>query len=523
MRTIPPTYHSGFQSYHNAVELGDIFPEMYADIENLGFENGSFLGINLNGLSGNEQVEIQADNVFDYLLKTRTAIVNTQSQTGIIQNNTQMLQMLDYLIKNWNTEQRDNALEILSKQEKELFKKGFISYNATDLEISDIANSNENGFFTTLRNLFVWEDDHAFNGYGDIPEDPAFDYEYYTELAGEDIDEEEPNEDEELGTWEVEDEIDGFGRVTRRSTKKKDKLLKKTAKKTAKKTKKILRRKKIKNVVQKTKKTIKKVGKGAVKVLRKVNKYNPATLVLRNSVRGLLALNLFGISTILNKGFSGDAKANSVLKRVEKMYLNLGGKVDKLHQSIKNGSKRTPVFNKKVKGINGLGSLTIASMIASGGAFIATIWSWIKKAGLAVVKVTKKVSPGIKKFVDKRREQKNKTVSDNSSDAQNEAQTDEQLPEQSNVDEQLPEQTTSEDQQLSTSSDFENIGEGNADSPNSDDKKEKRKKIIKYGLIGLGSVAVIGGGAYFLTRNKQTKISNNRKQMPKRLSGIELL
>lgn len=105
--------------------------------------------------------------------------------------------------------------------------------------------------------------------------------------------------------------------------------------------------------------------KNTVKIAGKVFKVifvklNPATILIRNSLRGLIALNFRGFATKLavgaltqqqaaEAGYDSAAweKAKKAFERVVKLYTKMGGKKDKIEKSIKNGAKRKPLFGAK--------------------------------------------------------------------------------------------------------------------------------------------------------------------------------
>lgn len=134
--------------------------------------------------------------------------------------------------------------------------------------------------------------------------------------------------------------------------------------------------------------------------ISKANKFNPVTLAVRNALRGLFALNFLGISSIIT---ANEPRSKEVLAKVKNMYKNMGGKEDKLMQTLNKAKNRKALFNKKAqhdleagkfKGVEGLGSVTIASLLTAAGAFILKIWDWIKKAGIKTGDFVKKAVVG---------------------------------------------------------------------------------------------------------------------------------
>ena len=105
----------------------------------------------LNGLDPNME-----DALLQHILKTRNVIATAPRLIENQQNSTQMLQMYNYLIENWeDIRTRVVAIKILAIQEKELVAKGFISYNVADLDVMDVAE--HSGFFSVLASLYEEE------------------------------------------------------------------------------------------------------------------------------------------------------------------------------------------------------------------------------------------------------------------------------------------------------------------------------------------------------------------------------
>ena len=210
-----------------------------------------------------------------------------------------------------------------------------------------------------------------------------------------------------------------------------------------------------KKVVKGTVKAVKTVAKTAAKVVKKTLKIagkvfkvifvklNPATVLMRNSLRLLVALNFVGMATKLNvanmtkdqaikDGYTAKMwdDAKKAKDRVIKFFTKLGGKKANIEKAIVNGAKKKALFKKDYKptskivetgndnatlsgtespiitGIDGLGAaVTIGSALASVGAFIGKIWKWIaniaKTAGKAVAKATVKTGQAVAKATKK--------------------------------------------------------------------------------------------------------------------------
>jgi len=169
-----------------------------------------------------------------------------------------------------------------------------------------------------------------------------------------------------------------------------------------------------------TKKTVIEPVVQSVKIAGKLFKVifitlNPLLVLMRNSLRLLIAINFLGMASRLNlanydlktveaNGYTESQwnEAKKAQDRVIRFFTKLGGEKSKIEKSIRNGAKKKAIFGKDYNvntkivetgddsatlsgtkiikaGINGLGEgATIASCLASVGAFIAKIWGWIK-------------------------------------------------------------------------------------------------------------------------------------------------
>lgn len=232
---------------------------------------------------------------------------------------------------------------------------------------------------------------------------------------------------------------------TKTAVKTTAKVVKATAKATAK-------------AVKATGNAIKKVVKAVVKVAGKLFKVifiklNPATVLLRNSLRLLIAINFLGMATRLNvsnmaktaaiaAGYTAQMWEDSkkAKDRVIRFFTKLGGKKANIEKSIVNGAKKKALFKKDYKptskivessednatlsgdapilnGFDGLcGPATIGSALAAVGGFIAKIWKWIAKivpkAAKAVATAVKKTGALVKKVADKVPQNVKNTVKD---------------------------------------------------------------------------------------------------------------
>jgi len=412
----------------------------------------------LNGVSPDME-----DALLQHILKTRNVIATSPRLIENQQDSTQMLQMYNYLIENWNDIQtRVVAIKILAMQEKELVKKGYINYNFSDLEISDTAEFS--GFFSVLAELYKDE---------------------INELSG----------------------LDGFWSKIKEKVKKVSKGVIKLHKKVFDAHKKVF-----KKVVDIHKKGFKKFKK----ILPVINKFNPLTIAVRNAFRGLLAINFLGMASIL-----GQKDTKGVLSKVEKLYHFMGGKKSKLCSAIKKGAKKKALFNKKyqrqlekskskkLKGIEDddynydnygenqdFGTLgepfTIGAMLTAAGGFLLKVWDWIKKAGLKAKSLTHKIT----KYIEPKSKWNNESFKTGDNANNN------LLTQQNNKDFQQ--------KQNDNSGTFKK----NLPQKSNENKENKWKKPLIIGTSIFGALALFYG-AY--------KLSNKDKDAPKsKLAGISL-
>ncbi len=159
----------------------------------------------------------------------------------------------------------------------------------------------------------------------------------------------------------------------------------------------------VKDTIDITKETVKIAGK-VFKVL--FIKINPVTVAIRNSWRGLMAINFLGMATRLavglmtwgeaeKAGYSYDTyqKAVKAIERAKKLYKKMGGNADKLVKSIKNGATKKPLFSKDIRpdsklnfansdtddGETTLGDpVTVATMVAACVGILTSVWAWVK-------------------------------------------------------------------------------------------------------------------------------------------------
>ena len=249
-------------------------------------------------------------------------------------------------------------------------------------------------------------------------------------------------------------------------------------------------------VVDPLKQTIKIAGK-IFKVL--FIKINPLTIMIRSSLRGLMALNFCGMATRLAVGFMTQSeaeaegyskesweKAKKALEKFKKLFKKMGGNEDKLVKSIKNGAKKKPLFKKDINkntkvnfasGDQGETTLqgdpaTIIAMIAACIGILTTIWSWVSSI----------VAQKKQQKAQKKQEEEQKRLQE---EAQRQAEEEQK---QYEAQQQLALQQAAEAQAAAQAQAEEEAAA----------KKERNKKLIKWALIG---GAVIGIG-YLVTRSK---------------------
>jgi hypothetical protein len=124
-------------------------------------------------------------------------------------------------------------------------------------------------------------------------------------------------------------------------------------------------------------------GKGFFQGVKKIGLSGP-----RTAFRGLVALNVRGLATRLNKALSRDRK------KVEDLWKRLGGKMDKLEESINTGKNKKPLLGAG-KGITGLYDynylnentepylgVAIETVIASASAILIPISKMLKDLGI---------------------------------------------------------------------------------------------------------------------------------------------
>ena len=410
-----------------------------------------------SGLQGDA---ISTDSFYRYIENTKKVVEQNPQLFVGIQNPENMVEMFNYALSNWNTASRIDSLLYLSEKEIDLIKKGYIIDDDGDGE----------GFFTAILDMHIEAGlrEGILNGTCKswqlkcIAENKL---RQARELA------------EKLRKAAIEkaNQAHEWANKQRREASEKARKLAEEAKRRVEETARKLaeaRRKaaeRLKDNYAKVKDRIKDIN--PKDVIGKVNKYNPVTIAMRNSLRLVLSVNLFGLATILSKR---DETASRVSDKVLNMYKLMGGKEEKYYEAIKNGAKKKPVLNKKYrdqfnKKGGGLGEpVTIASSIALISAPLIAIWKWIKGAGLDEL---------IPELVDKMPNGKEDDQPDENNNYLPDENNDNYLPDNTKIG-----QDTGLDVDIDTT--------------------EKKNKYLKPALIGGGLLLIAGGiGYYFYSKN----------------------
>jgi hypothetical protein len=94
------------------------------------------------------------DKLYQNLVATRNAVAQNPRLVSTVDDPQALLKMLDYAIQYWYTDKRDQALEILAKNEQQLnLRNGISTVNGLDYDIDEFALSgiNVKGFFTNVK------------------------------------------------------------------------------------------------------------------------------------------------------------------------------------------------------------------------------------------------------------------------------------------------------------------------------------------------------------------------------------
>ncbi|MCX8486088.1 MAG: hypothetical protein ORN53_02720, partial [Crocinitomicaceae bacterium] len=106
----------------------------------------------LTGLGASSGAEL--DKIYENIVATRNAIAQDPSLVSSTDDPKALLQMLDYAIQYWHTDKRNQALEILSQNERQLNLRNGINtisgleYDPDELSMSGVSPK---GFFTNVK------------------------------------------------------------------------------------------------------------------------------------------------------------------------------------------------------------------------------------------------------------------------------------------------------------------------------------------------------------------------------------
>lgn len=95
------------------------------------------------------------DKLYQNLVATRNAVAQNPGLVSTVDDPQALIKMLDYAIGYWYTDKRNEALEVLSKNEAQLnMRNGISTMNGLDFDNDELALSGVNvkGFFTNVKN-----------------------------------------------------------------------------------------------------------------------------------------------------------------------------------------------------------------------------------------------------------------------------------------------------------------------------------------------------------------------------------
>ena len=111
----------------------------------------SLSGIGLGAVTNQSDL----DKLYQNIVATRNAVAQNPNMVSTVDDPQALLKMLDYAIQYWYTDKRDEALDILSKNESQLnLRNGVTAMNGIDYDPDELALSGINikGFFTNVKN-----------------------------------------------------------------------------------------------------------------------------------------------------------------------------------------------------------------------------------------------------------------------------------------------------------------------------------------------------------------------------------
>lgn len=472
-----------------------------------------FSGLGFAGVDDEEAVADVA--LLGYLGDTlKTAKANPGAIADTYENPAQFIGMLEKAISGMNTKDEEDILNILAEQENRM--------------LSGMGGHSLNGVFSGNEDFYIDED---YTGYE--PELPGLEYHY--------------QDGERYFT-----SLDGFfGRIRmfrrmakRHRTKKYKRLLRKKPIKAARykaKTTKRLARRSVRRVKRR------KILKNAARFF---NKVNPVTLVARNSLRALLALNFMNISGAL-------VRNKKAYGKVLDLYTKMGGKSSIVAKTIAKGAKRKPMLKRKgrinMSGFEGLGVTDdLSAVLKTAGGIIKKIIGWLKERkqlkvvakekGISIKDARAKYKAGDIKLPPPKEKKEHKLwdkakafVQDQAAPQQPAQQPYVERNEGYQVDRGLPDSNNLELSAWQYAKN--NIGGSDAinlfeqfikDYPKSEHLNEardiikdlKQKKYKKYGIIGAALAA--GAGLIYVINEKFTGKAVSAKTKQKPLKGIKL-
>ena len=95
------------------------------------------------------------DKLYQNLVATRNAVAQNPGLVSTVDDPQALIKMLDYAIQYWYTDKRNEALEVLAKNEAQLnMRNGISTMNGLDFDNDELALSGVNvkGFFTNVKN-----------------------------------------------------------------------------------------------------------------------------------------------------------------------------------------------------------------------------------------------------------------------------------------------------------------------------------------------------------------------------------
>jgi hypothetical protein len=111
----------------------------------------SLSGIGLGAVTNQSDL----DKLYQNIVATRNAVAQNPKMVSTVDDPQALIKMLDYAIQYWYTDKRNEALDILAKNESQLnLRNGVTSMNGIDFDPDELALSgiNVKGFFTNVKN-----------------------------------------------------------------------------------------------------------------------------------------------------------------------------------------------------------------------------------------------------------------------------------------------------------------------------------------------------------------------------------